>query len=311
MMTDKKTDDKAKKAEEVVEAPADTKIEAAEEKSVAKAGKRSAKAIAEKEEKIEKEARKEAAKDDEEADKKPKQPVKPARSRLERRSKKYRKAAEQIDKDKQYTLVEALDLATKTSTTAFDASVEMHIRLGVDPRQADQNIRDNLVLPAGTGKTVKIAVFADEDVAKEAKKAGADIAGSDDFLAQLDKGTIDFDVLIATPNVMAKLSKYARVLGPKGLMPNPKSGTVTTDVAKAIQQAKAGKVEYRVDSTGIVHLAIGKISFGTTKLKDNADAVVASIKQNKPASLKGTYVKSVVVTTSMGPGIKVQPSELA
>lgn len=310
-MTDKKTDDKAKKAEEVVEAPADTKIEAAEEKTVAKAGKRSAKAIAEKEEKIEKEARKEAAKDDEEADKKPKQPVKPARSRLERRSKKYRKAAEQIDKDKQYTLVEALDLATKTSTTAFDASVEMHIRLGVDPRQADQNIRDNLVLPAGTGKTVKIAVFADEDVAKEAKKAGADIAGSDDFLAQLDKGTIDFDVLIATPNVMAKLSKYARVLGPKGLMPNPKSGTVTTDVAKAIQQAKAGKVEYRVDSTGIVHLAIGKISFGTTKLKDNADAVVASIKQNKPASLKGTYVKSVVVTTSMGPGIKVQPSELA
>lgn len=309
-MTDKKTDEKAKKADEVTETPVAAEAHVAEEKTVAKAGKRSAKAIAESEEKAAKEARKEAARDVEEADSKPKQPVKPARSRLERRSKKYRKAAEQIDKTKQYSLKEALDLATKTSTTAFDASVEMHIRLGVDPRQADQNIRDNIVLPAGTGKTVRIAVFADEDVAKEAKKAGADVAGSDDFLAQLDKGTIDFDVLIATPNVMAKLSKYARVLGPKGLMPNPKSGTVTTDVAKAIEQAKAGKVEYRVDSTGIVHMGIGKVSFGTVKLGQNADVVVASIKQNKPASLKGTYVRSIVVTTSMGPGIKVLPSEL-
>lgn len=311
MMTDKKTDEKAKKVDEVTETPVAAEAEVTEEKAVAKAGKRSAKAIAESEEKAAKEARKEAAKDGEEADSKPKQPVKPARSRLERRSKKYRKAAEQIDKTKHYSLKEALDLATKTSTTAFDASVEMHIRLGVDPRQADQNIRDNIVLPAGTGKTVRIAVFADEDVAKEAKKAGADVAGSDDFLAQLDKGTIDFDVLIATPNVMAKLSKYARVLGPKGLMPNPKSGTVTTDVTKAIEQAKAGKVEYRVDSTGIVHMGIGKVSFGVAKLGQNADAVVASIKQNKPASLKGTYIRSVVVTTSMGPGIKVLPSELS
>lgn len=167
------------------------------------------------------------------------------------------------------------------------------------------------MLPAGTGKSVRVAVFADEDVAKEAKAAGADVAGNDDFLQQLDKGVIDFDVLIATPNVMARLSKYARVLGPKGLMPNPKSGTVTTDVKKAVEQAKAGKVEYRIDSTGIVHIGIGKVSFGAKKLGENAAAVIASIKQNKPASLKGTYVRSANVTTSMGPGIKVATSEIA
>lgn len=277
---------------------------------VAKAGKRSAKAIAETEEKQAKEKRKEvsAAEDTKE---KPKKPVKPPRSRLERRSKNYREAAKLIDKTKQYTIKEALDLATKTSKVKFDATVEMHVRLGVDPRQADQNLRDNLVLPAGTGKTVRVAVFAEEDKVKEAKTAGADVAGSDDFIAKLDKGTIDFDVLIAAPNVMARLSKYARVLGPKGLMPNPKSGTVTTDVAKAVKQAKAGRVEYRIDSTGIIHIGIGKVSFGVDKLKQNADTVVSSIRQNKPASLKGIYVKSVAVTTSMGPSIKVVPSEVA
>lgn len=278
--------------------------------AVAKAGKRSAKSLAESEEAVAKEERKAAAKA-EDADDKPKLPVKPARSRLERRGKKFRDAAKLIEADKQYTVTEAIDLATKTSPVKFDATVELHIRLGVDPRQADQNIRDNLVLPAGTGKKIRVAVFADEDLAKEAKAAGADVAGNDDFLAQLDKGVIDFDVLVATPSVMARLSKYARVLGPKGLMPNPKSGTVTTDVAKAVQQAKAGKVEYRVDSTGIVHLGVGKVSFGTEKLAQNVDAVIASIKQNKPASLKGTYVKSVVFTTSMGPSIKVAVSELA
>lgn len=279
-----------------------------EEPALAKAGKRSAKAIAETEAKIAKEERKAEAKSE---DDKPKQPSKPARSRLERRGKKYQEASKLVEKDKLYTLKEAIELSTKTSTTKFDSTVELHVRLGVDPRQADQNLRDNLVLPAGTGKTVRVAVFADEDVAKEAKKAGADVAGNEDFLKQLDKGVIDFDVLIATPNVMAKLSKYARVLGPKGLMPNPKSGTVTTDVKKAIEQSKAGKVEYRVDSTGIVHLGVGKVSFGTKKLSENIDAVVASIKQNKPASLKGTYVKSVALTTSMGPSIKVSVNELS
>lgn len=299
----------AKKQDEVIEATTEEVVEKPKtEKATAKAGKRSAKAIAESEEKVAKEARKAEAK---EAEDKPKQPVKPTRSRLERRGKKYQEAQKKIDIAKTYTVSEALDLATKTSTTKFDATVELHIRLGVDPRQADQNLRDTLVLPAGTGKAVRVAVFADEDVAKEAKKAGADVAGSDDFLAQLDKGTIDFDVLIATPNVMARLSKYARVLGPKGLMPNPKSGTVTTDVVKAVSQAKAGKVEYRVDSTGIVHIGVGKVSFGADKLGTNVDAVITSIKTNKPASLKGTYVKSVTITTSMGPGIKVAVSEVA
>lgn len=279
--------------------------------AVAKAGKRSAKAVSEQEEKEAKEERKSTAKTDKSETSKPKKPVKPTRSRLERRGKKYQESAKLIEKGKHYTVKEAVDLATKTSKVKFDATVELHVRLGVDPKQADQNIRDSLVLPAGTGKTVKIAVFAEEEQVKEAKKAGADIAGGDDFLKQLDKGTINFDVLIAAPNVMARLSKYARVLGPKGLMPNPKSGTVTSDVAKAVSQAKAGRVEYRVDSTGIVHVAVGKVSFGASKLNQNLDAVIASLKQNKPSSIKGTYVKSVVLTTSMGPGIKVISSAIS
>jgi large subunit ribosomal protein L1 len=295
------TETTADVAEEKVETPVAT----------AKAGKRSTKTLAEIEEKEAKEARKAAAKAEGANDDKPKQPIKPARSRLERRGKKFREVAKLIEVDKQYTIPEALELATKTSPVKFDATVELHIRLGVDPRQADQNIRDNLVLPAGTGKKVRVAVFADEDVAKTALKAGADVAGDDDFLAQLDKGTIDFDVLIATPSVMARLSKYARVLGPKGLMPNPKSGTVTTDVEKAVTQAKAGRVEYRVDSTGIVHIGVGKVSFGPAKLNENVAAVVASIKGNKPSSIKGNYVRSFSVTTSMGPGIKVFTSEIA
>jgi large subunit ribosomal protein L1 len=277
--------------------------------ATAKAGKRSTKAIAEVEEKIAKEERKAATKAEATNDK-PKKPVKPARSRLVRRGKKYQEAAKLVDSTKLYTFAEALELATKTSPTKFDATVELHVRLGVDPRQADQNLRDTVVLPGGTGKTVRVAVFTDEEGAKAAKKAGADIAGDQDFLDLLDKGTIDFDVLIATPSVMARLSKYARVLGPKGLMPNPKSGTVTTDVVKAVSQAKAGKVEYRVDSTGIVHIGIGKVSFGAKKLVENVQAITNSIKQNKPASLKGIYIRSVTITTSMGPSIKVATSEI-
>lgn len=277
---------------------------------VAKAGKRSAKAIKETEEKIAKEERKVAAKTEEpEETAKPKAIQKPARSRLERRGKKYREAAKLIENDKEYSLKDALELIVKTSPVKFDASVELHVNLGVDPRQADQNIRDTVVLPAGTGKTVRIAVFAEADDAKKAKEAGADIAGNEDFLAQLEKGVIDFDVLIATPAQMAQLGKYARVLGPKGLMPNPKSGTVTPDVAKAVSEAKAGRVEYRVDSTGIVHMSIGKVSFGAGKLGDNASAVIASIRAAKPASLKGNYIKSAHITSSMGPSIKVLSSE--
>ncbi|MCX6725487.1 MAG: 50S ribosomal protein L1 [Candidatus Saccharibacteria bacterium] len=225
---------------------------------------------------------------------------------LERRGKNYRKANELVEKKKVYELKEALDLAIKTSPVKFDASVEMHINLAVDPRQADQNIRGSIALPAGTGKTVRIVVLADAKDADAAIKAGADKAGSDDIFAALDKGIIDFDILICTPAMMPKLGKYARVLGPKGLMPNPKSGTVTPDVAKAVSEAKAGKVEFRVDSTGIVHLAVGKVSFGVEKLEQNASAVLATIRSAKPLSLKGgTFIKSVHLTTTMGPSIKI------
>ncbi len=260
------------------------------EAKVAKAGKRSAKAIAEAEESAAKEDRKTAQSDEAEAVKKPAK--NPTRTRLERAGKRLREVAKLVEADKQYTAAEAVELATKTNPTKFDATVELHINLNVDPRQADQNIRGTIVLPSGTGKDVRVAV-ADEDLLKK-----------------LDKGVIEFDVLIATPDFMPKLGKYARVLGPKGLMPNPKSGTVTTDVEKAVEQAKAGRVEYRVDSTGIVHLGVGKVSFGADKLMANVRAVFDSIKAAKPSSIKSAYVKNITITTTMGPGIKIALSEL-
>ncbi len=280
-------------------------------KPIAKAGKRSEKSLKEVEEKqakVERKAQNAEAKAEDEAQ--PKHQQKPARSKLERKSKKYRKAAELLEKDKSYTIKEAMELATKTSPVKFDATVELHIRLGVDPRQADQNIRDMVALPAGTGKTIRVAVLADPDGVAAAKKAGADIAGSDEFLQELDKGTINFDILVATPAFMPKLGKYARVLGPKGLMPNPKSGTVTNDVAKAVTDAKGGRLEYRVDSTSIIHAGIGKVSFGGAKLLQNAQAIINSVKQNKPASLKGNYIRSIYATTSMGPSIPIATTEL-
>lgn len=272
----------------------------ADDKPVAKAGKRSAKAQKEAEDKQAKEERKASG---ETVEAKPKQPAKPARSRLERRGKHFRKSTEKIEKGKAYGLEQAVELAKQTSHVKFDATVELHINLGVDPRHADQNIRDNLVLPAGTGKQVRIAVLTDS--ADEAKKAGADLAGTDDLLAELEKGKTDFDILIASPALMPRLGKYARVLGPRGLMPNPKSGTVTTDINKAVAEAKAGRVEYRVDSTGIVHLGVGKASFEPAKLLENIQAVLTSVKANKPQSVKGTYIKAVHLTTSMGPSIKI------
>jgi large subunit ribosomal protein L1 len=278
-------------------------------KEVAKAGKHSAKALKEAEAKQAKEERKAEIKSQPE-DTKPKQKQNPPRTQLQRKGKNYRKLAEQIDKDKQYSLGEALDLAIKTNPAKFDAAVELHVRLGVDPRHADQNIRDMVILPAGTGKSVRVAVMADADAAAAAKKAGAEISGEEAVLALLEKGNLDFDVLIAQPTQMAKLGKYARVLGPKGLMPNPKSGTVAADVAKAVTEAKAGRVEYRVDSTGIVHLAVGKVSFGADKLEQNARAVFASLKAAKPASLKGNYVLAIFATTTMGPSISVASSEI-
>lgn len=297
---------KVKKADVVEEQP-ETEEQKSEEKTTAKAGKRSAKAIAEAEEKTAKEERK---KQDDTVEAKPKHTQKPPRSKLERRAKKYRENAKLIEKDKHYKLEEALELACKTATTKFDSSVELHIRLNVDPKQADQNIRDSVILPAGTGKTLRVAVFADEANAKKAKAAGADIAGEEEILSLLDKEQIDFDVLIAMPNLMVKLAKHARTLGPKGLMPNPKSGTVTTDVSKAVEQSKAGKTEYRVDGAGIVHVGIGKVSFGAKKLKQNADELIGSIKQNKPASIKGVYIKTVYASTTMGPSVPLEVSEL-
>ncbi len=289
--------------EELIDAQAAEVAETKVEKTAAKAGKRSSKGIAEAEAKAEKLDHQEHRAEEEAAAEKPKQPVKPTRSRLERRSKGYRKSAEAIEKGKVYTLKEALELATKTSSVKFDASVELHVNLGVDPRQADQNIRASIVLPQGTGKTVRVAVFAD-DAAE-----GADLSGIEEITKELEKGTISFDVLIATPANMAKLGKYARLLGPRGLMPNPKSGTVTTDVTKAVAEAKAGRVEYRVDSTGIIHLAVGKVSFGAERLLENAQAVMSSVRGAKPASVKGNYVKSVHVTTTMGPSVTVSVNE--
>jgi large subunit ribosomal protein L1 len=282
------------------------------EVKTAKAGKRSEKGIKEAEEKtakVEAQQHKAEEKAASEADKKPKQPQR-VTTKLERRAKGYRKSAEQLEKGKAYGLKEALDLATKTSHVKFDATVEVHVRLGVDPRQADQNLRDTIIMPAGTGKTVRVAVFAEAEDAAKAKKAGADIAGGDEFLQQLDKGKLDFDVLVTSPAMMAKLGKYARVLGPKGLMPNPKSGTVTTDVVKAVTEAKAGRVEYRVDSTGIIHVGVGKVSFGADKLGQNVKALFASIKANKPSSIKGAYVQAIHLATTMGPSIKVELSEI-
>jgi large subunit ribosomal protein L1 len=295
---------------EAVEVLDDIEVTPVSEKVTAKAGKRSAKAEKETAEKLEKEARKEAGNTDpqsEEAEahaKRGKAPV--TRPRIERRGKAYRKVAELVEKDKVYALTDALELATKTNPSKFDASVELHVRLGVDPRQADQNVRATVGLPHGSGKTIRIAVFAPEADHAAAKKAGADVVGDESFLKQLDAEEVNFDTLIATPAYMAKLGKYARLLGPRGLMPNPKSGTVAADVAKAVAEAKAGKVEYRVDKQAIVHVAIGKVSFGTAKLTANATAFFDSLKAQKPASLKSNYVKSTSISTTMGPSIKVE-----
>ena len=292
--------------------PAETPVEApaAEEVHFAKSGKRSAKADAEAKEKAEKEARKEAGDttpQDPEAEARTKRgPAPVTRPRIDRRGKKYQAAAKLVDTQTVYALTDALDLAVKTNPAKFDASVEVHVRLGVDPRQADQNIRATVSLPNGTGKTIRVAVFAPESEHAAAKKAGADVIGDEDFLKHLDKEVLDFDTLIATPQYMPKLGKYARLLGPRGLMPNPKAGTVATDVAKAVTEAKAGKVEYRVDKQAIVHLSIGKVSFGAEKLRQNADAFFASLQAQKPTGLKGSYVKTTAISTTQGPGIKVE-----
>lgn len=297
---------------EIEAAIAEAEKHEVKEQHVAKAGKRSQKALDEAAEKAAKEARKEQGdttpQDPDAVEAKKKGPKPVTRPRIERRGKKYQAAAGKVEAGKLYSLAEALELATTTSTTAFDASVELHVRLGVDPRQADQNIRATVSLPHGTGKDVRVAVFAPESEHAAAKAAGADIVGDEEFTKQLDKEELTFDVLVATPQYMPKLGRYARLLGPRGLMPNPKSGTVATDVAKAVTEAKAGKIEYRVDKQAIVHLPFGKVSFGTDKLAGNAQAFFTSLQAQKPSSLKGAYIKSITVSTTMGPGIKVEVS---
>lgn len=288
--------------EEVVEVKEEI-VEEAKPETYAKSGKKSKKHIEEVKAEEERQARKV-----ERASEAPKaKGVTPVtRPKLERRGKKYQEAAKLIEKGKTYSLKDGIELAIKSSPVKFDASVEIHARLGVDPRQADQNIRTTLVLPNGNGKTVRVAVFAPADICKAAKAAGADIAEDEEFIKQLEKGIIDFDVLVSTPQYMPKLGKFARLLGPKGLMPNPKAGTVTQDVEKAVKDSKAGKVEYRVDKQAIVHIGVGKVSFGADKLIENANAFFESLKAQKPASLKGSYVKSVFVTTTMGPSIAIE-----
>lgn len=288
-------------AEEIAE-----NTEVAEEK-FAKSGKKSKKHIEEVKAEEERQERKaERAAEEKAAAEKPRGATPITRPKLERRGKKYQEAYKMLEKGKVYSLKDAIELAIKTSPVKFDASVEIHARLGVDPRQADQNIRTTMVLPNGNGKTVRVAVFAPLDVCKAAKAAGADIAEDEEFLKQLEKGDINFDVLISTPQYMPKLGKFARLLGPKGLMPNPKAGTVTTDVEKAVKEAKAGKVEYRVDKQAIVHIGVGKVSFGADKLIENANAFFDSLKAQKPGSIKGSYVKSVFIATTMGPSIAVE-----
>lgn len=282
------------------------------EEKFAKAGKRSEKNVREAEIEAERQARKEAgdttAQDGAVANRRG--PAPKTRPRAERHGKNYRAKAAKIDREKTYSLEDGLKLALETATTKFDSTVELHVRLGVDPKQADQNVRATVSLPHGTGKTVRVAALVANDDAEAAKKAGADFAGEAEILKMLEKEQLDFDVLIATPQEMAKLGKFARLLGPRGLMPNPKSGTVTTNPAQAVKEAKAGKVEYRVDKQSIVHLGVGKVSFGAEKLAANTKVFFDSLAAAKPTSLKGQYILGASIATTMGPSVKIDPSSL-
>ncbi len=222
------------------------------------------------------------------------------------KGKKYKSALALVDSTKLYSPAEAIDLAIKTATAKFDETVELHVKLGVDGQQADQQVRGTVVLPAGTGKKLRVLVIAKGDKADEATKAGADYVGAEEIVAKISgQGWLDFDVCITTPDMMGVVGRVAKVLGPKGLMPNPKSGTVTTDVVKAINDVKAGKVEYRLDKNNIIHCPMGKVSFGAEKLLENYNALMDAIVRAKPAASKGTYLKSVVIADTMGPSIKI------
>lgn len=226
------------------------------------------------------------------------------------KGKKYQESVKLIDKTKLYEAEEALDIVCKTSKAKFDETVEVHIKLGVDSRHADQQVRGAVVLPHGTGKTVRTLVFAKGDKAKDAEAAGADYVGAEDMVAKITgENWFDFDVVIATPDMMGVIGRLGKVLGPKGLMPNPKAGTVTMDVAKAIEEAKAGKIEYRLDKQNIIHCPVGKASFGAQKLTDNLDALMNAVVKAKPAAAKGQYIKSCAVASTMGPGVKLNAAK--
>ncbi|MCL2416179.1 MAG: 50S ribosomal protein L1 [Defluviitaleaceae bacterium] len=229
-----------------------------------------------------------------------------------KRSKGYREAAKQVDRLTLYDTAEALDLVQKVSYAKFDETIEAHIRLGVDSRHADQQVRGAVVLPHGTGKTQRILVFAKGDKAKEAEAAGADFVGAEELIPRIqNENWFEYDVIIATPDMMGVVGRLGRILGPKGLMPNPKSGTVTMDVTKAISDIKAGKVEYRLDKTNIIHVPIGKVSFGTEKLSENFQTLMSAVIKAKPAAAKGQYLRNVTVVSTMGPGVKINPARLS
>lgn len=228
---------------------------------------------------------------------------------MRKKSKKYLEAQSKIEALKNYTIEEAIKLCKAVKFAKFDETVDLAFRLGVDPRHADQMIRGSLSLPAGTGKTVRVCVLTSGENLKKAEEAGADFVGGDDIIAKIAGGWLDFDRMIATPDMMGKLGRIGRVLGPRGLMPNPKLGTVTTDVTKAVQEQKAGKVEYRTEKTGIIHVPVGKSSFSEADLRKNIDAMIGAIIKAKPASSKGTYLKSLSISTTMGPGISVDTNE--
>lgn len=227
------------------------------------------------------------------------------------RGKRYNKAAEPIEEGKDYSLSEAIKLSADGAGAKFDESLELAVRLGVDPRHADQNVRGTVSLPHGTGRTIRVAVFAKGDKAKEAEEAGADIVGGEELVTKIrEENFLDFDRAIATPDMMGQVGKIGKMLGPRGLMPNPKVGTVTLDVAKVVAELKAGQVEFRVEKAGIVHVAVGKVSFGAEKLEDNARSVIAALEKAKPASAKGAYIVGIAVSTTMGPGVRVDTSDL-
>ena len=223
--------------------------------------------------------------------------------------KKYVDSAKQIDRSKSCEPAEALDLAVKTATAKFDETVELHVKLGVDGRHADQQVRGALVLPNGTGKQVRVLAICKGDAAKEAEEAGAEFVGAEDMTQKIQQeGWLDFDVVVTTPDMMGTVGRLGKILGPRGLMPNPKAGTVTREIGKAIREAKAGKIEYRLDKSNIIHCVIGRVSFGTEKLTENFDALMDALVKAKPAAAKGQYIRSCVVATTMGPGVRISPS---